>query len=91
MRRKYSIAEARNGLPKLVHAVEAGAPVELTRRGQSVAVLVSIDEFKRLSGKKPDLWSEIEKFRAETNLEELDAEGFLEGIRDPSPGREPSF
>lgn len=91
MRKRYSIAQARNSLPGLVHAVEDGPPVELTRRGQPVAVLVSISEFDRLSGKRPDLWSAIEKFRAETDLEELDIDGVLEGVRDPSPGRDPQI
>lgn len=91
MRRQYSIAEARNGLTGLVHAVEDGPPVELTRRGQPVAILVSIKDFERLARGRPNLWSAIEKFRAETNLEELDVDGILEGVRDPSPGREPDI
>ena len=91
MRKRYSIAEARNGLTGLVHAVEEGPPVELTRRGHPVAVLVSIKDFERLSGDRPDLWSAIERFRAETDLEALDVDDILAGVRDPSPGREPEI
>lgn len=90
-RRRYSIAEARNGLPRLVHAVETGPPVELTRRGQAVAVLISLREFEKLSGKQPDLWAAIETFRAETDLEELDIDSLLDDVRDRSPGREPEL
>ncbi len=91
MPKQYSIAEARNALPALVHSVEDGGSVELTRRGRPVAVLVSISDFDRLTSKPPDLWSAIERFRAETDLEELDVEQILEGVRDASPGREPEL
>ena len=88
MQKQYSISQARNSLPSLVHEVEGGGAVELTRRGRPVAVLVSISDYDRLIGKRPDLWSAIERFRAETDLEELDVEQILDGVRDRSPGRE---
>jgi prevent-host-death family protein len=49
---KYSIAEARSRLPSIVDQAEAGVEIELTRRGQPVAVLVSHREFERLRGKR---------------------------------------
>ncbi len=91
MRKQYPISSARDQLPRLIHSVEAGPPVELTRRGRPVAVLVSVDEFDRLSRKKPDLWESIQRFRAETDLEALDIEDVYTGIRDRSPGREPEL
>lgn len=36
-----SIADAKNHLPRLILQVESGAPVRITRRGKSVAVLMS--------------------------------------------------
>ena len=91
MPKRYSIAEARNNLPSLVHAVEEGPPVELTRRGHPVAVLLSTLDFQKLTQRQPDLWSAIQEFRAQTDLEELDIESIIEGVRDPSPGREPEL
>jgi prevent-host-death family protein len=91
MPKQYSIAEARSSLPSLVHAVEAGPPVELTRRGRSVAVLLSATDFARLQPRRPDLWAAIETFRRETDLEELDVDAILEDVRDRSPGREPEL
>ncbi len=91
MTKQYSISQARNSLPSLVHAVEDGASVELTRRGRPVAVLVSISAYDRLTRKRPDLWSGIERFRAETDLEALDVEQILDGVRDRSPGAEPEL
>ena len=89
MTKQVSISQARNSLPSLVHAVEDGASIELTRRGRPVAALVSISDFDRLTGKRPDLWSAIEHFRDETDLEELDVEQILDGVQDRSPGPEP--
>ncbi len=44
----YSIAEAKNNLPQLIHKVEEGTPVQFTRRGKPVAVLLSTDEYQRM-------------------------------------------
>lgn len=45
MLRRYAIAEARAHLPRIVDQAEAGMDVELTRRGQPVAVLDSRQKF----------------------------------------------
>jgi prevent-host-death family protein len=45
----YSIAEAKNNLSGLVHEAEQGRPVRLTRRGKPVAVLISTEQYERLS------------------------------------------
>ncbi len=91
MHQQYSIAAARNKLPALVHDIEKGSPVELTRRGKPVAVLLSIGEYKRLRRDKPDLWQAIRRFRQETDLAKLDAEEVWADLRDRSPGREPEL
>ena len=61
----------------------------LTQEGQYIAVLVSAGEYERMSGGKlglkTDLWTAIEKFRAETDLEELDIDSIYKDIRDKSP------
>jgi prevent-host-death family protein len=85
--RTYSIAEARNQLPSLVHDAERGVRVELTRRGKPVAVLLSVREYQRLSGGGKGLWSALKEFRARHDLTALDAESVFEGVRDRSPGR----
>ena len=45
----YSIAAAKNNLSGLVHEAEQGHPVRLTRRGKPVAVLISTEQYERLS------------------------------------------
>ena len=88
MIRSYSIAEARNQLPSLVHEVEQGGPVSFTRRGHSVAVLISAAEYERLSKPKVDFWAGLLEFREKYDLQELDLDGALIDTRDLSPGRE---
>jgi prevent-host-death family protein len=54
----YSIAEAKNNLSGLVHAAEQGYPVRLTRRGKPVAVLISTEQYERLSKPRKKIeWS----------------------------------
>lgn len=47
---EYSIAEARDKLPALVHEAERGRPVRITRRGKRAAVLISEAEYRRSRG-----------------------------------------
>lgn len=64
MTKRYSIAEAKNHLPAVVHEAEAGHDVEITRHGRPVAVLLSIAEHSRLRGRRPDLWAAYQAWRA---------------------------
>jgi len=91
MSKQYSIASARNNLPALVHAVETGPPLELTRRGRPVAVLLSCSDYEKLKGGKSDLWEAIEGFRRSADLTLLDIDQVYAGVRDPAPGREPEL
>ena len=47
--REYSVAEARDRLPSLVHEAERGRAVRITRRGKRAAVLISEAEYRRRS------------------------------------------
>ena len=84
MKKQFSIAEARNQLPALVHDAERGAAVELTRRGRPVAVLVSAREYERLT-QAPGFWAALETYRAEHHL--VDDDDAFEDVRDRGPGR----
>ena len=87
--KKYPISEAQDNLPNIINEIEDGRCVELTQEGEPVAVLVSARDYEWLSGRKlgpkPDLWEAIQKFRAETNLEELDIDSIYKNVRDRSP------
>lgn len=92
MSRRYSIAEARSHLPAIVDQAEAGAEVELTRRGQSVAVVVSRQEFERLRGKHLHFRDAYKKFIERHRLEDIGVDdAFVSSVRDRTPGRKVSL
>ena len=88
MPQRYSIAEARSRLPSIVDQAEAGVEVELTRRGQPVAVLVSRREFERLRGKRLHFSDAYRKFLETHGLKEIGIEDdFAASTRDRTTGR----
>lgn len=84
--KNYSIAEARNLLGALIHKAEAG-PVELTRRGEPVAMIVSLADYRRLTGNR-GFWDAAQDFRVHTDPKDLDDGDLFSDVRDRSPGRE---
>jgi len=89
MLKQYSIAKARDHFTSLVRTVERESAVELTRRGKPVAVMLSIQEYKRLSTRQAGFWEAYSAFRERVNLQELGIEpDTFAGLRDRSPGRE---
>lgn len=92
MSQKYSIAEARSCLPTIIDQAEAGAAIELTRRGEPVAVVVSHREFERLRGKRLHFSDAYRKFVEQYSLEEIGVEDdFAASTRDKTTGRKVSL
>ena len=87
-RRQLSIAQADGQLSTIVRDAQEHGPVELTRDGEPVAVIVSLDEYRRLAANRPGFWDAVEKFRAEADLDELDIDSVIIGVRDRSSGRD---
>lgn len=89
MTKQYSIADARDNFTQVVHEAEDGVKVELTRRGKPVAVLLSVDDYDRLSRSKTSFFEAYEKFLSEFDLKELDIDpdSVFQQSRDSSPGR----
>jgi antitoxin Phd len=87
MQTRYSIAEARNQLASLVHDVENGASVELTRRGKPVAVLLSLDQYERAVNGKPSFWEALTAYRNQVDVTELALGDSINDARDESQGR----
>jgi antitoxin Phd len=87
MPKQYSIAEARDNFPRVVHEAETGEAVELTRRGKPVAVLLSLDEYRRLGTGRQSFWEAYEEFRRRHAGEEIETEDAFADVRDPAPGR----
>ena len=93
MSKKYSIAEARNNLAKIVREAETGQEVALTRRGKSVAVLVGRGDYERLVSGPKSFWGAYRAFRRAVDLADLaiDPEVIFGSARDRSLGRNVSL
>jgi prevent-host-death family protein len=63
-------------LPAIVHSVEKGPPVKLTRRGRPVAMLLSIKEYEKLSGKQIGFWDALTALRGQAENLEISDEDF---------------
>jgi antitoxin Phd len=87
MSKQYSIAEARDNFPRVVHEAETGEAVELTRRGKPVAVLLSLSEYQRLGAGRQSFWEAYEDFRRRHADSEVETDDVYADVRDPSPGR----
>lgn len=85
----YSIADARHNLAAIVHELDHEPAIRLTRRGQPVAVLLSMSEYARMQSGSVAFGSAYATFRAAVDLAALDIDPALfAAARDHSSGRE---
>jgi prevent-host-death family protein len=93
MSEQHSIAEARRELPRLVREAESGKAVELTRRGEGVAVLIGRKQYERLVSRSQRFSEAWDSFVSEVDLAELDIDPHevFAGVRDKSEGRDPGL
>lgn len=92
MGRRFTVAEARANLPNLLHAVEHGEQVEITRRGKPVAVVLSFPDWQRLGHASGGFWSDFLAWREGVRDEDVALpDDWAEGLRDRSPGRDVSL
>lgn len=96
MTTSYSIAEARDKFAALVRdAEESNQPVQVTRRGQPVAIILSTGEYARLLSNQPerDFWAAYQEWRQKWQLSELDIDPveIWGDVRDrtPAPDTDP--
>ena len=89
MPKQRSIANARSSLPSLVREAESGKAVELTRRGEPVAVLIGRREYLRLASRQRTFAESYADFTRNVDLEELaiDPREVFAGARDETHGR----
>lgn len=90
MTERHSIAEARRNLPTLVRDAESGKAVELTRRGEPVAVLIGRREFERLTSGRRGFAHAWRDFAQSVDLAELalDPDELFGDARAEGTGRE---
>ena len=87
MPQRYSIAEARNQLARLVCDAEMGTPIEITRRGRPVAMVISLEQYRCIAASLP-LWEAYTSFRERHSDAGVEPEEWLADARDRSIGRE---
>ncbi len=84
---KATIAQAKNNLPKLIHAVEQGDAIHLTRHGRAVAVLISSERYAQLMGEGKSIFQAILQWREQyTGVDISDEE--IASWRDTQSARE---
>ena len=93
MGERHSIAEARSKLPQLVRDAESGKAVELTRRGEGVAVLIGRKQYERFVSRSRRFSEALDEFRSQVDLAdlEIDPDEVFAGVRDRTPGRNPKL
>ncbi len=87
---RHPIADARMKLPTLVREAESGKAVELTRRGESVAVLIGRKQYERLSAQSRRFSEAWDAFSRDVELASLkiDPDAVFRSTRDGSSGRD---
>ena len=88
MNRRVSVAEAKNKLPSIIHEVEGGSVIEITRYGKPVAMVIPERDYKSIGAIGQGFWASLKKVRSllKSEVVTLD-EGDFRDLRDPSPGR----
>lgn len=69
-----TIEDAKNNLPQLIHAVEKGEDIHISRHGKPVAVLVSEERYKQLRQPTTDVFDAIMDWREKYGAVDLSNE-----------------
>jgi prevent-host-death family protein len=89
---QYSTQQLYQHLTEVIEQIQQGNSIEITQEGETVAVILSVAEYQRLTTSKSSFWQSLQQFRQQTNLEELGIESdVFTGVRDITPGREVNF
>jgi antitoxin Phd len=92
-----TVAEAKNHLPALLHSVESGKTLHITRRGKPVAVVLSKKDHDALlagnASKKPGMYDAVMGYRNSVDWANSGIDGTeLDNLRDrTSTGRVSPF
>lgn len=82
-----TIADAKNNLPRLIHAAEAGDDIHITRHGRPVAVLISEERYQQLFSTGKSVFQAILQWREQYGGIDLSDEE-VDSWRDRTPARE---
>ncbi len=86
---KVSVAEARQHFARLIKRAQQGKAIEITRRGEPVAVLVSAAEYSAITGERPSFVDATRQVRERLGVDALKiGDADFDGLREQSPGRD---
>ena len=80
-----TISHLKNHLPEIVHDVEKGNDIQITRHGNPVAVIVSLERYNHAFSSKKGIYNAIQRWRSIY----LDANGFSEQELEDMRSKEP--
>lgn len=80
----YNVKEAKNNLSSIIRLAEKGQPQVIRRHEKDVAVVVSIEDWRKASGKEETFLEFLQRGRLDLILDDLDN-------RPNDPPREISF
>jgi len=88
MKKLYPVGSARANLPAILDDVQSGRVIQITRRGQPVAVIMSPAEYATLERRQSSFAEACAEFREHFGVQDLGLDkGFFRALRDPKPGR----
>lgn len=86
---KVSVAEARQDFARLIKRAQQGNTIEITRRGEPVAVLLSPAEYSAIKGERSSFIDATRQVRDRLGVDGLEiGDADFDGLRDRAPGRE---
>ncbi len=89
---RVSVAEARQHFARLIKRAQQGKAIEITRRGEPVAVLISTAEYSAITGDRPSFIGATRQVRERLDVDSLNiGDSDFEGLREESPGRDVSL
>jgi len=89
---KVSVAEARQNFARLIERARQGRAIEITRRGEPVAVLLSAADYRALKGERPSFVDAVARVRERLGVDDLEiGDEEFAGLRDGASGRKVSL
>lgn len=80
-----SVADARRAWAEVLSIAQGGTPVEVTRNGEAIAAVVSIEQLRRLERETvPEV---VARFRARVRPQDLEGPDPWADVRDRTTGR----
>jgi prevent-host-death family protein len=89
MTKRMTAAEVRKSWAEVLRAAQRGTPVEVTRNGEPIAAVVSVDQLRRIE--RETVSDVIARFRARVRPRDLAGPSPWAGARDRATGREPDI